>query len=322
MEKQKKIFAIAPMLDWTDRHFRYLVRLLSKEALLFTEMVTSAAIIHGDRERLLGFDEVEHNIVVQIAGSNPDELATASKICDDFNYDEINLNVGCPSDRVQSGAFGACMMNDPDLVARCVSAMVKASDKPVSVKCRIGVDDQDVEQALDELSDKIIDAGVSRIYVHARKAWLQGLSPKENRTIPPLDYDRVYRLAQRLSPMPIIINGGIETLEQSKEHLSQTSGVMVGRAAYHNTMILSEVDQEIFNINKPIITLEEVKNKMLDYAEDQIAKGVRLNQITRHMLGLAHGQKGAKNFRGILTLDVSKEGAGVKTIEKAFKALG
>ncbi|MCF6344087.1 MAG: tRNA dihydrouridine(20/20a) synthase DusA [Devosiaceae bacterium] len=321
MLTNEKIFAIAPMLDWTDRHFRFLVRLLTKEALLFTEMITSPAIIHGDRERLLGFDEVEHKIVVQIAGSNPTELAKATKICADYGYDEINLNVGCPSDRVQSGSFGACLMAKPDLVAKSVSAMVNASDKPVSVKCRIGIDEQDIEQALDILCDKIIEAGVSKIYVHARKAWLQGLSPKENRTIPELNYDRVYRLKQRLKDFPIIINGGIETLEQSKEHLSHVDGVMLGRAAYHNTMILSEVDQQIFGKTTPVISQEEIEQKMLNYIESQLIKGTKLNQITRHMLGLAMGQRGAKSFRRILTLDISKKGAGVEVIENAFKAL-
>ncbi len=322
LKNKDKIFAIAPMLDWTDRHFRYLVRLLSKEALLFTEMIVSAAIIHGDRERLLGFDKVEHKIAVQIAGSNPEELAKAAKICADFGYDEINLNVGCPSDRVQSGAFGACLMKEPKLVGDCVKAMVEAAQKPISVKCRIGVDEQNIETALDELADNIIDAGVDRIYVHARKAWLKGLSPKENRTIPPLNYDRVYRLAKRVAPMPIIINGGIENLEEAKEHLEQVSGVMIGRAAYHNTMILSQIDNEIFGKKTKPVSLDEIKEQMIKYAQKQLSKGVKLNQITRHMLGLAQGKYGAKSFRRILTLEAGKKGAGVEIIEKAFQALG
>ena len=309
------------MLDWTDRHFRFLVRLLTKEALLFTEMITSAAIIHGDKERLLGYDEVEHKIAVQIAGSDPIELARATKICADYNYDEINLNVGCPSDRVQSGSFGACMMAEPNLVADCISAMIGATNRPISVKLRLGIDEQDIEKPLDDLIDLLIKAGVNRIYVHARKAWLKGLSPKENRTIPELNYDRVYRLAKRVAPMPIIINGGIENLEQSQQHLEHVDGVMLGRAAYHNTMILAKVDQEIFGKNRAIITLDEIKQNMMDYAQSQLAKGVKLNQITRHMLGLAMGQHGARNFRKILTLDVSKDGAGIEVIEKAFKAL-
>ncbi len=310
------------MLDWTDRHFRFLVRLLTKEALLFSEMITSAAIIHGDRERLLGFNEAEHKLAVQIAGSDPKELAIATKICTDYNYDEINLNVGCPSDRVQAGKFGACLMAEPNLVADCISAMVGATNKPISVKLRLGIDEQDIEKPLDNLIDLLIKAGVARIYVHARKAWLKGLSPKENRTIPELNYDRVHRLAKRVAPMPIIINGGIENLEQSQQHLEHLDGVMVGRAAYHNTMVLAKVDQEIFGKNTPIITLEEIKQNMMDYAENQLIKGVKLNQITRHMLGLAKGQYGAKNFRKILTLDVSKDGAGVEIIAKAFNALG
>ncbi len=322
MKNKDKIFAIAPMLDWTDRHFRYLVRLLSKEALLFTEMIVSAAIIHGDRERLLGFDKVEHKIAVQIAGSNPEELAKAAKICADFGYDEINLNVGCPSDRVQSGAFGACLMKEPKLVGECVKAMVEATKKPISVKCRIGVDEQNIEIALDELVDNIIDVGVDRIYVHARKAWLKGLSPKENRTIPPLNYDRVYRLAKRVAPVPIIINGGIENLEEAEKHLEHVSGVMIGRAAYHNTMVLSQIDNKIFGKKTKPVSLDEIKEQMIKYAQNQLSKGVKLNQITRHMLGLAQGKYGAKSFRRILTLEAGKKGAGVEIIEKAFQALG
>ncbi len=321
MKNQNKIFAVAPMLDWTDKHYRYLARLLSKKATLFTEMVTTGAIIHGDKERLLAYNDVEHPLVVQIAGSNPDELAKAAIICQNYGYDEINLNVGCPSDRVQSGSFGACLMSDPKLVAKLVSTMKNACDIPISVKCRIGIDDQNPQIALNELADEIVDAGVDLIYVHARKAWLKGLSPKENRDIPPLDYDIVYALSKRLAPLPIIINGGIETLEQSEKHLEKTSGVMLGRAAYHNPMILAKVDKQIFGEPSPITSIFDLKEAMMDYAKQEMTKGTRLNQITRHMLGLAHGMAGAKTFRRILTVETCKEGADVDIIARAFDEL-
>jgi len=316
-----KSFYVAPMLDWTDRHCRYLFRLMSKEAVLFTEMVTSAAIIHGKREHLLGFDEVEHPIVVQIAGSDAKELAMVAKICQDYGYDEINLNVGCPSDRVQSGSFGACLMKQPSLVAQSVKAMVEACDIPISVKCRIGVDDQNPEIALNEIADEIVAAGVNKIYVHARKAWLQGLSPKENRDVPPLDYEIVYRLAERLKSLPIIINGGIENLEQSKIHFEKCDGVMLGRAAYHNSFLLADVDAELFGKEKTINSIHDLVEPMMKYADKQMQKGVRLNQITRHMLGLATGQAGAKTFRRILSVEACKEGAKPKIIAQAFAAL-
>lgn len=309
------------MLDWSDRHCRYLHRLLSKRAVLFTEMVTSAAIIHGDKERLLGFNKAEHPVVVQIAGSKPDELAKAAIICQEFGYDEINLNVGCPSDRVQSGSFGACLMLEPDIVGQCVSEMVKACDIPISVKCRIGVDDQVPEIALNELADTVVEAGVSSLIVHARKAWLKGLSPKENRDIPPLDYEIVYALAERLKPLPVIINGGIENLSECETHLEKCSGVMLGRAAYHNPMILADVDERLFGEPTSINSIHDLKEPMMDYAEQEMAKGVRLNSITRHMLGLAHAMAGAKTFRRILTVETCKEGADVDIIERAFDEL-
>ncbi len=309
------------MLDWSDRHCRFMHRLLSKRAVLFSEMVTSAAIIHGDKNRLLGYNKEEHPLVVQIAGSNPDELAKAAIICQEYGYDEINLNVGCPSDRVQSGSFGACLMLEPKLVGQLVKAMVDVCDIPISVKCRIGVDEQNPQTALNELADEIVTAGVSSIIVHARKAWLKGLSPKENRDIPPLDYDIVYALAERLNPIPVIINGGIETLAQSKNHLKNCSGVMLGRAAYHNPMLLAKVDSEIFGEQDKISDINDLMLPMIKYAEAEIAKGVRINKITRHMLGLAHGKAGAKTFRRILTVDSCLDGAGVDVIERAFNAL-
>lgn len=309
------------MMDWTDRHCRHLHRVLSRHALLFTEMVTSAAVVHGDRARLLAYHPSEHPVAVQLGGSDPAELAEATRICAAMGYDEVNLNVGCPSDRVQSGRFGACLMADPAGVADSVRAMKAVTDLPVTVKCRIGIDDQDTEADLDRFADAMVGAGVDALYVHARKAWLQGLSPKENRTIPPLDYPRVYRLAKRLAPLPVMINGGIETLEQAEAHLQLTSGVMMGRAAYHNPILLAEVDGRIFGDARPAPTLEAVVAVMTEYTEAELSAGTRLNQISRHMLGLANGRPGARAFRQILSVDACKRGAGVEILEAAMRAL-
>ena len=314
-------FSIAPMMDWTDRHCRYLHRLLTGNALLFTEMVTSAALVHGDAERLLGYDGSEHPVAVQLGGSDPRELAEAVRICDRFGYDEINLNVGCPSDRVQSGKFGACLMAEPDLVARCLEAMRAATDTPVTVKCRIGIDDQDSEADLDRFVDAIVPTGIDALYVHARKAWLQGLSPKENRDIPPLDYDRVYRLKRRLVDVPVMINGGIRTLGECEVHLVHVDGVMLGRAAYHEPMILADVDARFFAGTKPPVTLEDIAAGMTAYAERERGRGTRLNQITRHMLGLANGLPGARRFRQILSVEACRPGAGPDIIAAAFACI-
>lgn len=309
------------MMDWTDRHCRYLHRLLTRRALLFTEMVTSPAIVHGRREQLLGYHRSEQPLAVQLGGSDPAELAEASRICTAFGLAEINLNVGCPSDRVQSGRFGACLMAEPELVADCVRAMRDATDVPVTVKCRIGIDDQDTEASLDRFADQMVAAGVEALYVHARKAWLKGLSPKENRTIPPLDYSRVYRLAERLRPLPVMLNGGIETLAAAQEHLGRMSGVMLGRAAYHDPLLLADVDHLFFGERRHPVDLGGIMDRMSAYADDQLQKGVRLNQITRHMLGLANGRRGARHFRQILSVDASRHGAGPEVIERAFRAL-
>lgn len=309
------------MMDWTDRHCRYFHRVLSRHTLLFTEMVTSAAVVHGDRARLLGFDQSEHPVAMQLGGSDAAELAVAARICADYGYDEINLNVGCPSDRVQSGRFGACLMAEPELVADCVRAMKDVTDLPVTVKCRIGIDDQDTEEALDRFADAMVGAGVDALYVHARKAWLQGLSPKENRDIPPLDYDRVYRLAARLAPLPVMINGGIETLDASVAHLQHTSGVMLGRAAYRNPMILAEVDAAIFGETAAPVGFDAVIDAMIDYTAEALAQGVRVNQITRHMLGLANGLPGARRFRQIMSVDACKPGAGPDVLRRARDAV-
>jgi len=313
-------FSVAPMMDWTDRHCRVLHRLLTRNALLFTEMVTSAAIAHGDRERLLGFSEIEQPLALQLGGSDPAELAMAARVGDDFGYDEINLNVGCPSDRVQSGRFGACLMLEPELVAECVRAMRGATDLPVTVKCRLGVDDQDTEESLDRFADLMVEAGVDALYVHARKAWLKGLSPKENRTIPPLDYARPLRLAQRL-PVPVYLNGGIGTIEEVEAHMAGFAGVMVGRAAYHEPMMLSLADERIFGDSHPAPSLGAVIDAMADYAEAEMSRGARLNNITRHMLGLANGRAGARTFRQILSVDAAKRGAGPETLHRAYAAL-
>lgn len=314
-------FSVAPMMDWTDRHCRMLHRLLTRRALLFTEMVTSAALVHGDPERHLRFSSLEQPVAVQLGGSDPAELARAVALCDQYGYAEINLNVGCPSDRVQSGKFGACLMAEPDLVAECVRAMRDATDTPVTVKCRIGIDDQDTEESLDRFADRMVDAGVEALYVHARKAWLKGLSPKENRTIPPLDYPRVHRLAKRLAPLPTMINGGIETLDDAVTHLEHMSGVMLGRAAYHNPMLLAEVDARIFGETAGAMSLREIMLAMAAYAEGELSRGARINQITRHMLGLANGMPGARVFRQILSVDACKPGAGPEVLFKALDAV-
>ena len=314
-------FSVAPMMDWTDRHCRYLHRLLSRRALLYTEMVTSAAVVHGDRARLLGYDPIEHPVALQLGGADPKELAEAARIGADFGYDEINLNVGCPSDRVQSGRFGACLMAEPSLVADCVSAMKHAVSVPVTVKCRIGIDDQDIEAPLDAFADAMVAAGADALIVHARKAWLKGLSPKENRDIPPLDYDRVYRLADRLAPLPVAINGGITTLDAAEAHLERVAGVMLGRAAYHEPMLLGAVDSRFFGDARAAPELAGLIAGMAAYAEKELAGGTRLNSITRHMLGLANGRPGARRFRQILSVDACRPGAGPEVLFAALRAV-
>jgi tRNA-dihydrouridine synthase A len=314
-------FSVAPMMDWTDRHCRVLHRQLTRRALLFTEMITSAAVVHGNREQLLRYSPVEQPLALQLGGSDPAELAEAARIGAEFGYLEINLNVGCPSDRVQSGRFGACLMAEPELVADCVRAMRGATPLPVTVKCRLGIDEQDTEESLDRFADLMAEAGVAALYVHARKAWLKGLSPKENRTIPPLDYPRVYRLAARLAPLPVMINGGIETLAAAEEHLEHTSGVMLGRAAYHNPTMLADVDHRFFGEPRRPADLTGIVTTMAAYADGELAKGTRLNQITRHMLGLANGLPGARTFRQILSVDAARRGAGPETMLRALAAL-
>ncbi len=313
-----KLLSIAPMMDWTDRHCRFFHRQLTRRALLHTEMVVADAAIHGPRERLLGFDESEHPVALQLGGSDPEKLAKAAVIGAGFGYDEINLNVGCPSDRVQSGTFGACLMRTPDLVAECVAAMKAVVDLPVTVKCRIGVDEQDTQIALDALADKVFAAGCDALWVHARKAWLEGLSPKENRDIPPLDYDRVYRLKQRYPDKFIGINGGIATLQEAQKHLARVDGVMMGRAAYHDPLLLSVVDQEIYGDATSPLEIHAVIDAMADYSKRHIHSGGKLSHVTRHMVGLFHGQVGARRFRQILSEEAPRLGAGPEVLRKAF----
>jgi len=311
-------FSVAPMMDWTDRHCRVFHRLMSRRARLYTEMLTTGAIIHGDRARLLGFDVSEHPVALQLGGSDPRDLATAAQIGEDFGYDEINLNVGCPSDRVKDGRFGACLMAEPALVAEGVAAMKRAVRIPVTVKCRIGIDDQDPEVALDTLARGVIAAGADGLVVHARKAWLNGLSPKENRDIPPLDYDRVYRLKAALPHVPIIINGGITSLAEAKRHLAHVDGVMLGRAAYQEPWRLLTVDSELFGETPPHATMKDVFAAMLPYIERQLAEGTRLHSITRHFVGAFHGVPGARAFRRYLAENGVRPGADIDVLREAI----
>src|SRR5476651_1653127 len=311
-------FAIAPMMDWTDTHCRVLHRCLTREALLYTEMVTADAVLHGDRARLLGFDASEHPVALQLGGSDPQKLAEAARIGEAFGYDEINLNVGCPSDRVKDGRFGACLMAEPALVAECVDAMKHAVRIPVTVKCRIGIDDQDPQIALDALARSVVAAGADALIVHARKAWLSGLSPKQNRDVPPLDYDIVYRLKAALPDMPIIINGGIGNLGEAKAHLGFVDGVMLGRAAYQEPWRLLGADPELFGEAAPHPTMKHVFEAMVPYIESQLAQGTRLHSITRHFVGAFHGVPGARAFRRHLAENGVGPGAGVNVLRDAM----
>ncbi|MEM9278182.1 MAG: tRNA dihydrouridine(20/20a) synthase DusA [Pseudomonadota bacterium] len=314
-------FAIAPMMDWTDRHCRYFHRIMTKRALLYTEMVVADAIIHGDREYLLGFDQAEHPLALQLGGSDPAKLAEAARIGEQFGYNEINLNVGCPSDRVQSGTFGACLMREPQLVGRCVATMKEAVGIPVTVKCRIGVDEQDTETALNNLAEEVWKQGADGLWVHARKAWLEGLSPKENRDIPPLDYNRVFRLKQENRCRFVGINGGIDDWLQIEHHLREVDGVMLGRAAYHNPSLLMQVDQNVFGAKTEPVSIQYILAEMSAYAEHHVSSGGRLNQITRHMIGLFQGIPGARAYRQILSTRAVKPGAGPEVLEEAFSAV-
>jgi tRNA-dihydrouridine synthase A len=306
------------MMEWTDRHCRFFHRLLTRRAVLYTEMITTGAVIRGDRARLLGFDAFEHPVALQLGGSDPKALAESAKIGEGFGYREINLNVGCPSDRVQEGRFGACLMAEPDLVGACVAAMKAAVKLPVTVKCRIGIDDQDPEQSLDAFTQTVRAAGVDALIVHARKAWLDGLSPRENRDIPPLDYDRVYRLKRANPHLEIIINGGIGSIEDAQAHLAHVDGVMMGRAAYQEPYRLLAVDPKLFGESAPDASMKAAVEAYLPYVEGELAKGTRLHAITRHMLGLFRAVPGARAFRRHLSTHAVKADAGIGVLRDAL----
>jgi tRNA-dihydrouridine synthase A len=322
IKTSSKVFAVAPMIDWTDRHCRFLHRQLTARAVLYTEMVVADAIIHGPRDRLLAYSPAEHPVALQLGGSDTAKLAEAIRIAADYGYDEINLNVGCPSDRVQSGTFGACLMRDPPHVAKLVAAMREVSPVPVTVKCRIGVDDQEPSEVLPDFVSRMVEAGADAIWIHARKAWLQGLSPKENRDIPPLDYTLVHEIKRRNPTTFIGINGGITSLEQAADHLAVMDGVMMGRAAYQNTCLLSGVD---FLLSQDMVPQSAdwlaLRDRMMAYADGVIAAGGKLHHVTRHMVGLFQGFSGARRFRQILSSDALAPGAGPEVIAAAFAAV-
>ncbi|ADC61981.1 TIM-barrel protein, yjbN family [Allochromatium vinosum DSM 180] len=302
------------MLDWTDRHCRYFLRLISRHTLLYTEMITTGALIHGDRERFLRYDPAEHPVALQLGGSDSEDLARCARMAEEWGYDEINLNVGCPSDRVQNGRFGACLMAEPVLVAECVTAMRAAVRVPVTVKHRIGIDERDSYAELVDFVGRLSEAGCDAIIVHARKAWLKGLSPKENRDIPPLRYEIVRDLKRDFPQLPIVINGGIETLDAAVDFLSDLDGVMIGRAAYHNPWILAEADRRVFGDTHPAPTRRQVLEAFIPYAERQLAAGVPLNAMSRHLLGLFQGQPGARAWRRRISEQAHRPGAGVEVL--------
>jgi len=312
-------FCVAPMMDWTDTHCRVLHRHLTAHTLLYTEMLTAEAILHGNRTRLLSFDASEHPVALQLGGSDPFRLAQAARVVEDFGYDEINLNVGCPSDRVQSGRFGACLMREPELVATCVASMRAEVAIPVTVKCRIGVDDQEPEAALRALIRACADAGITSFAVHARKAWLEGLSPKENRDVPPLDYDLVAQVKKENPALEFILNGGIQNLEEAEAHLFRFDGVMLGRAVYQNPAMLLEVDHSFFGATAR--KLDTAIDGYCDYVERKLAEGVRLASMTKHMLGLFNGKPGARAFRRHLSQNAVQDGAGIGVLSEALACI-
>jgi tRNA-dihydrouridine synthase A len=312
--------SVAPMMDWTDRHCRAFHRALTRHALLYTEMVTADAVIHGDRERLIGFSEIEHPVALQLGGSDPRKLAEATRIAVAVGYDEVNLNVGCPSDRVQSGRFGACLMREPDLVAQLWGAMQDAAgDVPVTLKSRIGVDDQEPREALFALVDKAAAAGCATFVVHARKALLKGLSPKENRDVPPLDYELVRTLKRERPNLEIILNGGLRDLDHAIEESADLDGAMLGRAAYQTPALLMEIDPRLFNAPAPSRTREEAVRAYLHYIQARLAEGVHLHAMTRHMLGLFHGQPGGRLWRRVLSERAPRAGAGIEVVREALE---
>lgn len=314
-------FTVAPMMEWSDKHCRMLWRLISNHSVLYSEMVTTGAVLHGFRERFLDFDQCEHPVALQLGGSNPEELAQCAKLAQDWGYDEVNLNCGCPSDRVQNNMIGAILMAHPNLVADCIKAMQDAVDIPVTVKNRIGIDDMEDYPGLVKFVSTIAETGCNTFIVHARKAWLQGLSPKENREKPPLKYEMVYQLKQDFPELEILINGGITTLEECQQHLQHVDGVMVGREAYSNPYLLAEVDNAIYNDLQDIPSRMQVAEAYMAYIETELSKGTRLNHMTRHMLGLFQGMPGARLFRRHISENATKPGAGIEVVEKALEAI-
>ena len=314
-------FTAAPMMEWSDTHCRSFWRMLTKKTVFYSEMVTTGALIHGDRKRFLDFNASEHPLALQLGGSDPKALAECARMAEDWGYDEVNLNCGCPSDRVQNNMIGACLMAEPNLVAECISKMQAAVKIPVTVKHRIGIDDMEDYEGLENFVMTLADAGCKTFIVHARKAWLKGLSPKENREVPPLQYDKVALLKKAHPSLEIIINGGITTIEQSLAMLDELDGVMLGREIYHNPYLLAEVDQKIYGADTPVITRNEVIEEFIDYAEEQIEQGVRLNYMTRHILGLYQGLPGARKFRRVISEQAHKPNAGTEVIRAAVAAL-
>lgn len=317
--KINRRFAVAPMLDWTDRHCRYFYRLLSRHALLYTEMVTTGAILHGNPQRHLQFNPREHPVALQLGGSHPGDLACCTELAEQYGYGEVNLNVGCPSDRVQNGRFGACLMAEPELVAECVAAMQRAVSIPVTVKSRIGIDDRDSYEELTRFISTVAAAGCNTFIVHARKAWLSGLSPKQNRDIPPLRYDMVFRLKQDFPGLDIIINGGINSLDAALDLLNHVDGVMLGREVYHNPYLLSEVDSRLYGDSYPLKTRQDAILALLPYIRQQLQQGVRLHDIARHLLGLFHGVAGARAWRRHISENANKPGADEEVLLRALE---
>lgn len=317
--KIKRKFCVAPMLDWTDRHCRYFLRLISKHAVLYSEMITTGAILYGDKDRHLAMSPVEQPVALQLGGSDPTDLAAVCKLAQDYDYSEINLNCGCPSDRVQNGMFGAVMMKNAQITAECVSAMIDATDLPITVKHRIGVDDFDSYDFLCQFVGSVATTGCSTFLVHARKAWLKGLSPKQNREVPELNYERVYQLKRDFPQLEFIINGGISNLEESVSHLEKIDGVMLGREAYTNPYMLSQVDRIIYGDEGPIKTREKIAEEFIEYVDNEVANGVKLNSMTRHILGLFHGMPGARQFRRHISENAHKPAADVDVLINALK---
>ncbi len=310
---------LAPMLEWTDRHFRYFLRLVCKRIFLYTEMITAGAVLHGDRQKLLEYDVSEHPVAVQLGGSDPSDLAECARVVEGFGYDEVNLNIGCPSDRVQSGRFGACLMAEPQLVADCVAAMQNAVTIPVTVKTRIGIDEQDSYAELSDFVCTVSQAGCKTFIIHARKAWLKGLSPKENREIPPLRYDVARQLKRDFPQLEIVLNGGILNLQECKDHLQFFDGVMLGRTAYHNPYLLAEADHLLFGDLGPIPSRDGLMEAFLPYVEQELARGVRLQSLSRHILGLYHGAPGGRLWRRHLSENAYKPGSGVDVLRMAWE---